>query len=102
MSVIPAEPTRVIAAPCWFEPGDTGPLGYVAYWVGFSLVSLLPLGVALFMLLFARDRAMRENAALMQHDDIIVVRNFVDEMRGPQHGDTLSNHFVHVAEDSGS
>ena len=50
----------------------------------------------------ARDRAMRENAALMQHDDIIVVRNFVDEMRGPQHGDTLSNHFVHVAEDSGS
>ena len=49
----------MIAAPCWFEPGDTGPLGYVAYWVGFSLVSLLPLGLALLMLLFARDRAMR-------------------------------------------
>jgi len=33
--------------------------GDVAYWVGFSLVSLLPLGLALLMLLFARDRAMR-------------------------------------------
>jgi hypothetical protein len=38
---------------------DTSSLGYVAYWVGFSLVSLLPLGLALLMLLFARDRAMR-------------------------------------------
>jgi Sap, sulfolipid-1-addressing protein len=38
---------------------DTSALGYVAYWVGFSLVSLLPLGVALLMLLFARERAMR-------------------------------------------
>ena len=35
---------------------------------------------------------MRENPPLMQHDDIIVVRNFVDEMRGPQHGDTLCDH----------
>ena len=50
----------------------------------------------------ARDRAMREHPPLMQHDDLVVLRNFVDEMRGPQHGDTLSNHFVHVAEDSGS
>jgi Sap, sulfolipid-1-addressing protein len=38
---------------------DTSALGYVAYWVGFSLVSLLPLGLALIMLVFARDRAMR-------------------------------------------
>jgi len=38
---------------------DTSSLGYVAYWVGFSLVSLLPLGLALLMLVFARDRAMR-------------------------------------------
>ena len=32
---------------------------YIVYWVFFSLVSLLPLGVALLMLVFARDRAMR-------------------------------------------
>jgi uncharacterized membrane protein len=38
---------------------DPSALGYMAYWVGFSLVSLLPLGVALLMLLFARERAMR-------------------------------------------
>jgi uncharacterized membrane protein len=38
---------------------DTSSAGYFAYWVGFSLVSLLPLGLALLMLLFARDRAMR-------------------------------------------
>jgi hypothetical protein len=38
---------------------DTSSLGYVAYWVGFSLVSLLPLGLALLMLLFARERGMR-------------------------------------------
>ena len=38
---------------------DTSALGYVAYWIGFSLVSLLPLGLALIMLVFARDRAMR-------------------------------------------
>jgi hypothetical protein len=38
---------------------DPSALGYMAYWVGFSLVSLLPLGVALLMLLVARERAMR-------------------------------------------
>jgi hypothetical protein len=38
---------------------DPSALGYMAYWVGFSLVSLLPLGVALLMLLFARERAIR-------------------------------------------
>src|SRR5581483_11202073 len=38
---------------------DKSALGYVVYWVGFSLVSLLPLGLALIMLVFARDRAMR-------------------------------------------
>jgi uncharacterized membrane protein len=38
---------------------DTSSAGYIAYWVSFSLVSLLPLGLALLMLLFARDRAMR-------------------------------------------
>jgi hypothetical protein len=42
---------------------DPSALGYVAYWVGFSLVSLLPLGLALLMLVFARDRAMRILAA---------------------------------------
>src|SRR5207253_10037683 len=29
----------------------------------------------------ARDRAMREHPPLMQHDDLVVLRNFVDEMR---------------------
>jgi hypothetical protein len=38
---------------------DTTSAGYIALWVGFSLVSLLPLGLALLMLLFARERAMR-------------------------------------------
>jgi hypothetical protein len=38
---------------------DTSSLGYVAYWVGFSLVSLLPLGLALLMLLFAHERGIR-------------------------------------------
>jgi len=38
---------------------DTSALGYVAYWVGFSLVSLLPLGAALLILVFARERTMR-------------------------------------------
>src|SRR6476620_1574650 len=38
---------------------DTSSLGYVVYWVGFSLVSLLPLGAALLMLVLARERAMR-------------------------------------------
>ena len=38
---------------------DTSSAGYIAYWVGFALVSLLPLGLALLMLVFARDRAMR-------------------------------------------
>jgi Sap-like sulfolipid-1-addressing protein len=38
---------------------DTSTPGYIALWVLFALVSLLPLGVALLMLVFARDRAMR-------------------------------------------
>jgi uncharacterized membrane protein len=38
---------------------DPGALGYLAYWVGFALVSLLPLGLALLMLVVAPDRAMR-------------------------------------------
>jgi len=33
--------------------------GYVAYWIGFTLVSLLPLGAAIVMLLVAHDWAMR-------------------------------------------
>jgi hypothetical protein len=32
---------------------------YIVDWVLFSLVSLLPLGIALLMLVFARDRTMR-------------------------------------------
>jgi hypothetical protein len=38
---------------------DTSAAGYIALWIGFSLVSLLPLGLALLMLLFAPERAMR-------------------------------------------
>ena len=38
---------------------DTSAAGYIALWVGFSLVSLLPLGVALLMLVFERERTMR-------------------------------------------
>jgi uncharacterized membrane protein len=38
---------------------DLSAAGYVAYWAFFSLVSVLPLGLALLMLLFARDRTMR-------------------------------------------
>jgi hypothetical protein len=34
---------------------DPSAAQYVVYWVGFTLVSLLPLGVALVMLLVARD-----------------------------------------------
>ena len=33
--------------------------GYIAYWVGFTLVSLLPLGLAIVMLLVARDWTVR-------------------------------------------
>jgi hypothetical protein len=33
--------------------------GYIGYWVGFTLVSLLPLGAAIVMLLVARDWAVR-------------------------------------------
>jgi uncharacterized membrane protein len=33
--------------------------GYIAYWVGFTLVSLLPLGAAIVLLLVAHDRAVR-------------------------------------------
>jgi uncharacterized membrane protein len=33
--------------------------GYIAYWVGFTLVSLLPLGAAIVMLLVAHDWALR-------------------------------------------
>jgi hypothetical protein len=37
---------------------------YVAYWVGFTLVSLLPLTIAIVMLLVARDSTVRRlNAA---------------------------------------
>ena len=32
---------------------------YIAYWVGFTVVSLLPLGVAILMLLVARDWTVR-------------------------------------------
>lgn len=38
------------------NPGATG---YIGYWVGFTLVSLLPLGAAIVMLLVAHDRAVR-------------------------------------------
>ena len=33
--------------------------GYIGYWVGFTLVSLLPLGAAIVMLLVAHDWAVR-------------------------------------------
>jgi hypothetical protein len=38
---------------------DTSTLGFVVCWVGFALVSLLPLGLALLMIVFAPERAMR-------------------------------------------
>src|SRR5207247_9103141 len=33
--------------------------GYIGYWIAFTLVSLLPLGVAIVMLLVARDWTVR-------------------------------------------
>ena len=38
---------------------DPSATQYVAYWVGFTLVSLLPLGVAILLLLVARDWTVR-------------------------------------------
>jgi uncharacterized membrane protein len=38
---------------------DPSAAGYIGYWVGFTLVSLLPLGAAIVMLLVARDWTMR-------------------------------------------
>ena len=38
---------------------DPSAAGYIGYWVGFTLVSLLPLGVAIVMLLVARDWTVR-------------------------------------------
>lgn len=50
---------------------DTSAGGYIAIWVAFALVSLLPLAVALLMLVFARDRTMsilgRARGWLEQH-----------------------------------
>jgi len=43
---------------------DPSKAQYVAYWVGFTLVSLLPLGIAIVMLLVSRDPTVRRlNAA---------------------------------------
>jgi hypothetical protein len=38
---------------------DPSAAQYIIDWALFALVSLLPLGIALLMLIFARDRAMR-------------------------------------------
>src|SRR5204862_6163978 len=38
---------------------DPSTAGYIGYWVAFTLVSLLPLGVAIVMLLVARDWTVR-------------------------------------------
>jgi hypothetical protein len=38
---------------------DPSTAGYIAYWVAFTLVSLLPLGIAIVMLLVARDWTVR-------------------------------------------
>ena len=38
---------------------DPSAAGYIAYWVAFTLVSLLPLGAAIVMLLVARDWTVR-------------------------------------------
>ena len=46
---------------------------------------------------------MRQNPSLVQHDDIIVVSDLVDEMRGPQHRDAVfDDQSAHMAEDIGS
>ena len=38
---------------------DPSTAGYIAYWVAFTLVSMLPLGVAIVMLLVARESTMQ-------------------------------------------
>ena len=37
----------------------------------------------------ARDRAMRQNAALMQHHEIVAGHDLVEQMRGPEHADAV-------------
>ena len=44
----------------------------------------------------ARNRAVRENPALMQHHDVIAGRDLVDKMRGPQCRNAFSDHPAHV------
>src|SRR5262249_24497246 len=48
----------------------------------------------------ARNGPMRQNPPLVQHDDVVVVRDLLDEMGGPQHrGTVLDDQSTHVAED---
>ena len=45
---------------------------------------------------------MREHPAFMQHDDIVAIRDFVDEMRGPEHRHGLrGDQPAHVAQNIG-
>ena len=43
--------------------------------------------------------ALCKNPALVQHNDIVIFRNFVDQMGGPQHRDTIFDEPAHVLED---
>jgi hypothetical protein len=43
---------------------------------------------------------MRQNPSVVQHDDVVVVRDLVDEMGGPQHrGALFDDQSTHVAQD---
>ena len=45
---------------------------------------------------------MRENPSLMQHDDIVLVRDFIDEMRRPQDRHSFRGDKVaHMTDDVG-
>ena len=45
-------------------------------------------------------RTMRKNAALMQHHDIVVLHDFIDEVRGPEHRDAVLDQPAHVGKDA--
>src|SRR5712691_6538254 len=51
----------------------------------------------------AYDRAMRKHSPLMQHHEIVIGPDFVEQMRRPQHADPLLRHQLpHVVEDVGA
>ena len=49
-----------------------------------------------------RDFAMSQHASLMQHHEVIVGRDFVEQMRRPEHADALlGDQLAHVAQNVG-